>query len=200
MCALKVDLRSFLGLGAKDRGTPCPLIFLSHGSATPDSSELIEQDRGFEYHWRCKELSLFQLCFADDLLLFCKAEAPSRVDERIKGWEYLSFADRVQLIQSVLMALNAYWAMAFILPKGIIRKVEKLLRSFLWKGQSRGGYAKVAWSQVCRPKEEGGPGIRNVMALNKALMSRHLWRLITQDRTSIWVKWVITVRLRTHSI
>ncbi|KAL0455350.1 UNVERIFIED_CONTAM: LINE-1 reverse transcriptase [Sesamum latifolium] len=28
----------------------------------------IEQDRGFEYHWRCKELSL-SLCFADDLLL-----------------------------------------------------------------------------------------------------------------------------------
>ncbi|KAL0345689.1 UNVERIFIED_CONTAM: hypothetical protein Sradi_4400200 [Sesamum radiatum] len=61
-----------------------------------------------------------------------------RVDERIKGWEGIPIiADRVQLIQSVLMALNAYWAMAFILPKGIIRKVEKLLRTFLWKGQSR---------------------------------------------------------------
>ncbi|KAL0294470.1 UNVERIFIED_CONTAM: hypothetical protein Sradi_6886500 [Sesamum radiatum] len=124
-----------------------------------------------------------------------------RVDERIKGWEgiHLSFADRVQLIQSVLMALNAYWAMAFILPKGIIRKGRNCYVPSYGR-DNRGGYAKVAWSQVCRPKEEGGLGIRNVMALNKALMSRHLWRLITQDRTSIWVKWVITVRLRMHSI
>ncbi|KAL0455530.1 UNVERIFIED_CONTAM: putative mitochondrial protein [Sesamum latifolium] len=32
--------------------------------------QLIEQGRGFKYHWRCKELSLFQLCFADDLERF----------------------------------------------------------------------------------------------------------------------------------
>ncbi|KAL0287730.1 UNVERIFIED_CONTAM: hypothetical protein Sradi_7117500 [Sesamum radiatum] len=42
------------------------------------------------------------------------------------------------------------------------------------EGTIGGGYAKVASSQVCRPKEEGDPSIRNVMALNKALMSRHL--------------------------
>ncbi|KAL0416384.1 UNVERIFIED_CONTAM: Retrovirus-related Pol polyprotein from type-2 retrotransposable element R2DM [Sesamum latifolium] len=39
--------------------------------------QLIDQDGGFGYHWRCAELSLFQLCFADDLLLFCNAEVPS---------------------------------------------------------------------------------------------------------------------------
>ncbi|KAL0326563.1 UNVERIFIED_CONTAM: Retrovirus-related Pol polyprotein from type-2 retrotransposable element R2DM [Sesamum angustifolium] len=36
--------------------------------------QFIEQDDGFAYHWQCKELSLFQLSFADDLILFCKAE------------------------------------------------------------------------------------------------------------------------------
>ncbi|KAL0299864.1 UNVERIFIED_CONTAM: hypothetical protein Sangu_3150300 [Sesamum angustifolium] len=43
------------------------------------------------------------------------------------GWEsiQLSFAGRIQLIKSVLMSLNVYWAMAFILPKGVIREVEK---------------------------------------------------------------------------
>ncbi|KAL0387821.1 UNVERIFIED_CONTAM: hypothetical protein Sradi_2663900 [Sesamum radiatum] len=38
---------------------------------------LIKQDMGFSYHWRCQELSLFQLCFADDLFLFCKADVSS---------------------------------------------------------------------------------------------------------------------------
>ncbi|KAL0444549.1 UNVERIFIED_CONTAM: hypothetical protein Slati_2177600 [Sesamum latifolium] len=76
------------------------------------------------------------------------------------GGNNLSFAGRVQLIRSVLMALNVYWAMAFILPKGIIREVEKQLCSFLWKGSSGGGYPKVAWQQVCRPIEEGAKEYR----------------------------------------
>ncbi|KAL0294868.1 UNVERIFIED_CONTAM: hypothetical protein Scaly_3114600 [Sesamum calycinum] len=101
-----------------------------------------------------------------------------KIDSRIKGWDsiQLSFAGRLQLIKSVLMSLNVYWAMAFILPKGVIRAVEKRMRHFLWKGNSAVGYPKVAWSEVSRPMEEGGLGIRDILALNKALMSRHLWK------------------------
>ncbi|KAL0455557.1 UNVERIFIED_CONTAM: hypothetical protein Slati_0894900 [Sesamum latifolium] len=77
-----------------------------------------------------------------------------RVDERIKGWEgvNLSFAGRVQLIRSVLMALHTYWAMAFILPKGIIREVEKWLRTFLWNGHS-GGLCQGSLEPDVRRKE-----------------------------------------------
>ncbi|KAL0433837.1 UNVERIFIED_CONTAM: hypothetical protein Slati_2718000 [Sesamum latifolium] len=90
--------------------------------------------------------------------------------------------------------------MAFILPKRVIREVEKRIWSFLWKGSVGRGYAKVAWDQVCRPQEQGGLGIRNIAALNKALMSWHLWRLITKDYTSIWVKSLYTIRLQNHTI
>ncbi|KAL0401670.1 UNVERIFIED_CONTAM: LINE-1 reverse transcriptase [Sesamum latifolium] len=31
-------------------------------------------DANFQFHWRCKELSIVNLSFADDLLLFCKAD------------------------------------------------------------------------------------------------------------------------------
>ncbi|KAK4380996.1 hypothetical protein Sango_3010200 [Sesamum angolense] len=39
--------------------------------------QFIEQDGEFWYHWRCQDLNLFQLSFADDLLLFCKADIRS---------------------------------------------------------------------------------------------------------------------------
>ncbi|KAL0340093.1 UNVERIFIED_CONTAM: hypothetical protein Sradi_4526100 [Sesamum radiatum] len=39
--------------------------------------QFIEQDGQFLYHWRCQELKLFQLSFADDLLLLCKADVRS---------------------------------------------------------------------------------------------------------------------------
>ncbi|KAL0449531.1 UNVERIFIED_CONTAM: hypothetical protein Slati_1509500 [Sesamum latifolium] len=80
-----------------------------------------------------------------------------KIDSLIKGWDgiMLSFAGRVQLIKSVLTALQVYWAMAFILLKTIIREIEKRLRSFFWKGCTGVGYAKVSWKQVCRPVTEG---------------------------------------------
>ncbi|KAK4384014.1 putative ribonuclease H protein [Sesamum angolense] len=102
------------------------------------------------------------------------------------GKHSLSFAGRLQLIKSVLMSLNVYWAMAFILPKGVIREAEKKMRTFLWKGNSAVGYPKVAWSAVCKPIEEGGQGILDILALNKALMSRHLWNVIQNNQSSIW--------------
>ncbi|KAK4384061.1 hypothetical protein Sango_3095500 [Sesamum angolense] len=121
---------------------------------------------------------------------------------RIKGWEgvQLSFAGRVQLIKSVLISFEVYWAAAFILPKGIINEMIKRLRTFLWKGTSSTGYPKVAWEAVCRPIEEGGLGIKDILALNRALMSKHLWAVIKQNRTSIWVDWIIQIRLRDCSI
>ncbi|KAK4390249.1 hypothetical protein Sango_2088200 [Sesamum angolense] len=64
------------------------------------------------------------------------------------------------------------------------------MRTFLWKGNSDRGYAKVAWNQVCLPLDEGGLGIRDVQALNYALMSKHLWAVISNRNYSIWVQWV----------
>ncbi|KAK4383914.1 hypothetical protein Sango_3108700 [Sesamum angolense] len=38
--------------------------------------QLIDQNEGFSFHWRCKEIGYFQLCFADDLL-FCTVDVVS---------------------------------------------------------------------------------------------------------------------------
>ncbi|KAL0307939.1 UNVERIFIED_CONTAM: Transposon TX1 uncharacterized protein [Sesamum calycinum] len=189
--------------------------------------QLIEQDGGFAYHWQCKALGLFQLSFAENLILLCKAEEGrlplrylglplivshltkldcqpllQKIDARISGWDGvgLSFVGRVQLIKSVLLAFEVYWAMVFLLPKGVIKEIVKRIRTFLWKGNSSSGYSKVAWESVCKPIEEGGQGIRDILALNQALMSRYLWSVIKQEKESIWVDWIAHYRLRDASI
>ncbi|KAL0313914.1 UNVERIFIED_CONTAM: hypothetical protein Sangu_2235800 [Sesamum angustifolium] len=126
----------------------------------------------------------------------------SKIGSCIRGWGglQLSFAARVQLITSVLMSFNIYWAMASILPKGVIREIEQRLRSFLWKGASGDRYPKVAWNQVCQLIEEGGQGIRDILAVNLALMSRHLWRITQGNSDSIWVNWIYHVQLQGKSI
>ncbi|KAL2237391.1 UNVERIFIED_CONTAM: hypothetical protein Sindi_0930800, partial [Sesamum indicum] len=99
-----------------------------------------------------------------------------KIDKRLQGWAsiQLSFAVRGQVIKSVLISLQIYWAMAFILPKGVIKQIEKRFHQFLWKGASTSGYPNVSWNQVCRLVEEGGQGIMDVAALNQTLMSRHI--------------------------
>ncbi|KAL0313683.1 UNVERIFIED_CONTAM: hypothetical protein Scaly_2911100 [Sesamum calycinum] len=75
--------------------------------------------------------------------------------------------------------------------------LEKKMRRFLWHGS---GNAKVAWEQICKPKQEGGLGIRSLMITNQALMLKQLWRLIQNDGTSIWVEWIQRHRLRQSTI
>ncbi|KAL2234688.1 UNVERIFIED_CONTAM: hypothetical protein Sindi_1201000 [Sesamum indicum] len=209
--------------------------------------QLIEQDLQFSYHWKCEPAKVFQLGFADDLLLFCRADLNSfrilkrgldrfaewsglrlnvqkshviisrsaqggqlpmrylglpllssrlsisdcqplllKIDARINGWEGIS--------------LSIYWASAFILPKAIIKQIEKRHKTFLWKGTSTSGYAKVAWKDVCKPIKEGGQGIKDIGILNRSLIAKKLCDVIRCDRTSIWVEWLKQTRLHNTSI
>ncbi|KAL0439685.1 UNVERIFIED_CONTAM: LINE-1 retrotransposable element O protein [Sesamum latifolium] len=191
--------------------------------------QIIDQDGGFSYHWRCEALHLFQLGFADDLLLFSRADATlvhvfkrgltifadlselhvnpqksdlilSRAASEIRDAFSRCWTFEKGSFPCVMIALQVYYAMAFILPKTIIRAIEKRLRAFLWKGSNGGSYAKVSWHQVCWPIKEGGLGIRDLLVLYRGLMGKKLWRIISADRTSLWVDWIFHYRLYYHSV
>ncbi|KAL0445493.1 UNVERIFIED_CONTAM: hypothetical protein Slati_1677200 [Sesamum latifolium] len=125
-----------------------------------------------------------------------------KVDERLQGWGklQLSFAAQVQLLRSVIMSLNIYWAMAFVLAKSVIKVIEARIRRFLWHGNFDSGMAKVAQKDVCKPLEEGGQGLKSLKPLNKDLMSKHFWSVVMKDQSSIWVTWILTYRLKHGSI
>ncbi|KAL0295598.1 UNVERIFIED_CONTAM: hypothetical protein Scaly_3097700 [Sesamum calycinum] len=112
-----------------------------------------------------------------------------KVDTRLAGWnhQHLSYAGRLQLIKSVLSTLHMYWASVFILPKGVLKMLERKMRTFLWQGPSGGRQAKVAWDQICKPKAEGGLGLRSLIIMNQALILKQMWRVLQNDGSSIWV-------------
>ncbi|XP_011077129.1 uncharacterized protein LOC105161208 [Sesamum indicum] len=62
---------------------------------------------------------------SSEVTIVCKPLL-TKLDQRIKGWESisLSYVGRLQIIKSILTALNVYWASAFILPNDVIREVE----------------------------------------------------------------------------
>ncbi|GJW95143.1 reverse transcriptase zinc-binding domain-containing protein [Tanacetum coccineum] len=61
------------------------------------------------------------------------------------------------------------------------------------------GKAKVAWDVVCLPMKEGGLGIRRLEMFNVALISSHIWSIIT-DKESLWVKWIHSYKLKRRSL
>ncbi|KAL2252956.1 UNVERIFIED_CONTAM: hypothetical protein Sindi_0090300 [Sesamum indicum] len=82
----------------------------------------------------------------------------------------------------------------------VIKDIEKRLRAFLWRGTGNSGYPKVAWKEICKPKEEVGLGLKDMGTLNRSLMCKKLCEVIRCDRTSIWVEWLRHGRLRDDSI
>ncbi|GJY92691.1 putative RNA-directed DNA polymerase, eukaryota, reverse transcriptase zinc-binding domain protein, partial [Tanacetum coccineum] len=57
------------------------------------------------------------------------------------------------------------------------------------------GKAKIAWEDICLPKCEGGLGLHNLEVFNYALMTTHIWNIIS-SKDSLWVRWIHTYKLR----
>lgn len=80
----------------------------------------------------------------------------AEISARIGSWlvKKLSFVGRLQLLSSVLLSLQIFWAKVYILPKKVIRLLEQKFNRFLWCGSDSKVKAKVAWEKLCVPKKE----------------------------------------------
>ena len=98
------------------------------------------------------------------------------VGQRLQSWKakLLSYAGRMELIKSVLSAMHLYWTSMFELPVNVLREIDRMMMGFLWFGHGNRKCIFTSWQNVCRPKEEGGLGIRRPLDCNIAGMIRLL--------------------------
>ncbi|GKB97479.1 hypothetical protein Tco_0983616 [Tanacetum coccineum] len=84
--------------------------------------------------------------------------------------------------------------------KEFIEDINKLLKNFLWQQfESFKGRAKVVWKNICKYKQKGGLGLKDLRVWNKAIIVKHLWHIVN-DTESLWVKWIHTEKLRGRSV
>ncbi|XP_062113724.1 uncharacterized protein LOC133824761 [Humulus lupulus] len=252
----------FQGARGLNQGDPIsPLLFVMVMDYLTRLLLKTSKEKEFRFHPLCKSLKLVNLCFADDLLLFCKANqnlvkliqqvftvftntsglsinktksriyiggldarekdrllqesclfegqfpmsylgVPLRptkwrasdceilIDKmraRLKGWasRHLSYAGRVQLINSVLLGIRSYWMNIFILPQKVVKAIDSLCRKFLWgEKDNRSKIHRISWDHVCRPKCFGGLGFKDSSSWNKGDSIRE-YRL-KQDTSWYW--------------
>jgi hypothetical protein len=72
------------------------------------------------------------------------------------------------------------------MPMKVWKEVVKIQRTFLWGGLSkRNKTCWVSWEDICKPKKEGGLGIRDLRLVNISLLAKWRWKLLSCDR-ALW--------------
>ncbi|XP_074301451.1 uncharacterized protein LOC141632840 [Silene latifolia] len=115
------------------------------------------------------------------------------------GARKFSYAGRLVLVKSVLTSLFTYWANIFLIPKGVMKKIDSICRNYLWDGTSV--YLRtpmVNWEKMCTPQSEGGLGLRYSLDWNRATIGKLVWWIYSKP-DSLWVKWVHQVYIRGSS-
>ncbi|XP_042415559.1 uncharacterized protein LOC122004794 [Zingiber officinale] len=112
----------------------------------------------------------------------------AKIQRKFQGWNLsrLSHGGRLMLIQSVLSSLSRQVIQP---PLEVLRKLEGGFASFFWSsvGHDRKVHW-VAWRDICRPKQEGGLGIRRLSEVGVAL-SMKLWFRFREQCTQ-WARFL----------
>ncbi|CAJ2638086.1 unnamed protein product [Trifolium pratense] len=62
------------------------------------------------------------------------------------------------------------------------------MRNFIWGATDiKRTWHTVAWEDICRPKDQGGLGIRNVHLYNKSLLMKVAWNMLASP-SAFWVQ------------
>lgn len=113
-----------------------------------------------------------------------------KMREKLSSWKSasLSFAGWVTLAQSSLASIPGYTMQTTPLPISVIEEAERICRDFIWgSSPSARKCHLISWSQICKPKDEGGLGFRNLRVLNDAYMMKNAWNLVAHPE-KFWVQ------------
>lgn len=112
----------------------------------------------------------------------------SSFSKRLSSWTFraLNLPNRLILLKVVLQALPIYTFSALAAPKFVLTTIKSLQRNFIWQGLNKEKkIALVSWEKLCRPKEQGGLGLRDPSIMNKVLSAKIWWRWLKNPK-DLW--------------
>jgi len=92
-------------------------------------------------------------------------------------------AGKICVIKSVSTAIPLFYLSVFKAPEFVYKSIISIQRSFLWGwGKEKSPIPWVNWEELCKPKEEGGLGFKDIRKFNSALIAKWRWRFISQEK------------------
>jgi hypothetical protein len=112
-----------------------------------------------------------------------------RIERRLSATSsFLSYGDRLVLVNSVLSSLPTYFMLSLSLPVGILDVIDRARRHCLWRKKDKNKVQSLAaWDMICKPKDKCGLGILNLSVQNNALLLKHLHKFYNHDSIP-WVQ------------
>lgn len=107
-----------------------------------------------------------------------------KTKNRLSGWKRscLNMAGRSTLIKAVLSSLPSYHMQTMLLPKGLLRDLDKLSRDFLWGDKDNARKLHLlSWDLITKDKKDGGLGIKNLEKQNHVFVMKLCWQLLTNQ-------------------
>lgn len=117
-------------------------------------------------------------------------ELLGKVHKRIEGWKLkcLSRAARLTLAQSVVGSLPIFNMQVERLPCWVHRELDRAMRKCVWGNvEGRKGIYLLDWDTLCQPNELGGANLKSAKDMNRTLMAKLAWKLLSQTEQA-WSK------------
>jgi ribonuclease HI len=117
-----------------------------------------------------------------------------KIKAKLSAWKasLLSIAGRIQLVKSVIHSMLVYSISIYAWPVSLLKDLERWIKNFIWAGDiNQRKIVTVAWKKVCKPFDQGGLGIRSLIALNEASNLKLCWDLLQSQE-----HWAILLRSR----
>nr|GEW15224.1 hypothetical protein [Tanacetum cinerariifolium] len=207
-CAFKVDIQKaydtvdwrFLG-----RSSFSLLIYVGDGNSDFDAPKTGDLDSAkviIESLDEFKLVSGLVLSIPKSTVDFCNVAS----HVKLMILNIMPFPEGILLVQYLGVPLISYRLLNRDC-KILVEKARNRIRD--WKNKSLSfagrlqlcksrGKAKVAWDDICLPIREGGLGLRCLEVFNLALMTTHIWHIIS-NKELLWVRWIHTYKLRGHT-
>ena len=109
-----------------------------------------------------------------------------KIKFKLNSWKgrLLTFMGRVQLVNVVICSMLTYSFHVYKWPSSLLSEVAKAMRNFIWSGSvDQKKICTVSWSQLCKPKKEGGLAVMDPVKLNQASLLHLTWQLLTSEES-----------------
>lgn len=109
-----------------------------------------------------------------------------KIKKKLNGWSgrLLSLNGGLELIKTVVYPMTSFWIQVWQMTVDIIKKIGTIRANFLRAGKQH----KINWDSVCKPKHEGGLGLRKIHDMQVVTSIKLLWKLL--ENKSLWTKWI----------
>nr|XP_016444968.1 PREDICTED: uncharacterized protein LOC107770205 [Nicotiana tabacum] len=137
---------------------------------------MLAENGDFNFHPRCRKLGIIRICFADDLLMFCRADTKSiRLLQGVfqefstatglqankdKSSIYLAGVNKDEKQTStdkVCTLAFKYTGHIYFYSVKVMKMIDPVCRTFLWTGEETiTRKTLISWEQICRTTSTWG--------------------------------------------